>query len=59
MTDNEIKTGVELAKQALHFAIFSHGKVTSDQCRVAIKTLFGEAVDQALDKDFVRTGGQK
>lgn len=58
MIDQEIKHGVEIAKQALHFAIFSNGSVTAKDCREAIITLFGEEVDRALDREFCRTGEQ-
>ena len=55
MTNEEIIVGVDLARKALHFAIFSHGKVKAGECREAILILFGEEVDAALAREFSPT----
>jgi len=52
MTNEEIAIGVDLARKALQFAIFSHGKVTAGECRKAVLILFGKEVDEALDNEF-------
>jgi len=51
MNEASIKIGVELARTALQFAMFSNGKVTCDECRKAIKIIFGEEVDAALSDE--------
>ena len=43
---------LELARSALQFAMFSNGTVTCEECRKAIKIIFGEEVDVALSIEF-------
>lgn len=52
MNEASIKIGVELARNALQFAMVSNGNVTCDECREAIKIIFGDEVDAALSDEF-------
>ena len=53
MDQKTIEEGMRIAQEALLFALWSGNTATTTrECRIAIKTLFGEEVDAALAKKF-------
>lgn len=59
MTDEQIENGINLAWDALMFAIFVHGKARKQECRQAILTLFGPEVDAAVQKRMSQMRGKE